>query len=191
MMKVVLIGDSLRLHYQPFVAKALAGEVDVWGPAENCGSSREIRERLQDWVLAREPDVLHLNCGLHDLRHDPDSPTPAVSPEEYGANIEHILTVVAARLRTRVIWATITPINQVWHESNRASRRYEADVVAYNAVARAVVERFGAEINDLYAAVTDAGTNALLKHDGVHFTDEGYRFLGHQVTGAVRRTLAD
>ena len=29
---VVLIGDSIRMGYQPFVTEALAGEAEIWAP---------------------------------------------------------------------------------------------------------------------------------------------------------------
>ena len=34
---VVLIGDSIRMGYQPFVTEALAGEAEIWAPEENGG----------------------------------------------------------------------------------------------------------------------------------------------------------
>ena len=37
-MKIVLIGDSIRMGYQPLVA-AKCKAFNVWGPAENCRHS--------------------------------------------------------------------------------------------------------------------------------------------------------
>ena len=39
MKKVVLIGDSIRKGYQPKVQEKLNGEVEVWGPQDNCRHS--------------------------------------------------------------------------------------------------------------------------------------------------------
>ena len=190
MKKVVLIGDSIRLHYQPYVERALAGSAEVWGPAENCEMSSKIRDRLHEWVVDREPDVVHLNCGLHDLRYNPGSTSRQATHEEYAQNLEYILTTLAAETRSRVIWATITPINEVRHRSHRF-RRYEADVAAYNTIANGVVNRFGVVVNDLYGTVNTAGADSLLKQDGVHFTDEGCAFLARHVVAAVQSALAN
>jgi hypothetical protein len=37
MKKVVLIGHSIRMAYQPFVTQQLRPIAQVWAPAENCG----------------------------------------------------------------------------------------------------------------------------------------------------------
>lgn len=189
MKHVVLIGDSLRRHYQPAVAAALAGEAELRGPAENCGSSRHVREMLQVWLSGHDPDIIHLNCGLHDLRYDPGSSAPMVSPAEYADNLEHVFAALKSIGRGQIIWASSTPIDERRHQAARASRRYAADVEAYNAIARGVANRYGAEFNDLYSAVVEAGPEALLKDDGVHFTEAGYRFLAHQVVSAIRPML--
>ena len=45
--------------------------------------------------------------------------------------------------------------------------------------------RLGVPISDLYGAVAGAGRADLLTADGVHFTDEGYRFLGKTVADRI------
>ncbi len=34
--KVLLLGDSIRMSYQPLVAEILTGRAEVVGPADNC-----------------------------------------------------------------------------------------------------------------------------------------------------------
>jgi hypothetical protein len=87
--RVLLLGDSIRLGYQPFVAAALAGRAVVEGPTENCESSRVLRSMLRVWVPDR-PDVVHVNCGLHDVRYDPGSEHENVPIAEYEENVEAI-----------------------------------------------------------------------------------------------------
>jgi hypothetical protein len=66
--RVVLIGDSIRLGYAPRVAERLSGKAVVISPAENGGDSANVLAHLDEWVLRHKPDVVHLNCGLHDLK---------------------------------------------------------------------------------------------------------------------------
>ena len=55
-MKVVLIGDSIRMGYQPFVARKLEGRADVWGPPVNCRHSLWALDHFGPWVAERQPD---------------------------------------------------------------------------------------------------------------------------------------
>ncbi|MBY5913788.1 SGNH/GDSL hydrolase family protein [Rhizobium leguminosarum] len=186
MKTVLLIGDSIRLHYQPYVIKAFEGQANVWGPEENCQSSGVIWNNLDRWVISKRPDVVHLNCGLHDLRHD-EGPAEALVPlDAYQANITGIFERVRAETTAELIWATVTPIIEERHQAVRSSRRYERDVSAYNAVGISVARRFGVTINDLHTTVSEAGPEVLLKQDGLHFVEEGYALLGAKVADALR-----
>src|SRR5688572_935889 len=66
--KVVLVGDSIRLGYAPFVAQRLAGRAIVVSPSANGGDSGNVLKNLAAWVVGEKPAVVHLNCGLHDLK---------------------------------------------------------------------------------------------------------------------------
>src|SRR5262245_46150553 len=66
--KVVLIGDSIRLGYAPLVAKKLEAKAVVVSPPPNGGDSANVLKNLGEWVLREKPDLVHFNCGLHDLK---------------------------------------------------------------------------------------------------------------------------
>jgi len=189
MKHVVLLGDSLRLHYQPIVAEQLGADISVYGPSENCRDSRTLLRHLDEWALCRTADVVQVNCGLHDIRHDPGAAGPVVGLAEYRENLERILSLLQARVTKRVIFATSTPINEERHNANRPGRRYAVDIAAYNAVALEVTVQLGIVVNDLYRAVIGEGSDRLLKSDGVHFSEHGYRFLGVHVARAISSAL--
>ncbi len=189
MTRLVLIGDSIRRRYQAEVARRLALHgVEVRGPDENCGTSRDILENLERWIWNQDPDLVHVNCGLHDLRIGRESQAPQVSIVDYEHNVEQILRALIER-DVSVIWATCTPIVESRHNASRHSRRFEADVRAYNSAATRVAKQLGVRINDLFEAVDDSGSGLLLSPDGVHFTAAGYRFLAERVTRAVTAAL--
>ena len=71
----------------------------------------------------------------------------------------------------------------------RASTASRADVAAYNAAARSVVEELDVPIDDLFAVVERAGKARLLTQDGVHFTDEGSQILAGAVAACLRQHL--
>ena len=181
---VVLIGDSIRMGYQDHVASQLAGRAEVWVPKENGGDSRNVLAHLGQWVLARQPDLVHVNCGLHDLKRafGAESEVPLA---EYEGNVRQILQRLQRELNGAVVWATTTPVDENWHHQNKGFDRLEADVEAYNAAAGAVAEDLGVPIDDLFAIVQREGKARLLTQDGVHFTEEGSQLLGHAVAECI------
>src|SRR5215213_10037927 len=66
--KVALVGDSIRLGYGPKVAERLKGRAVVLSLEDNGGDSGNVLAHLEEWILREKPDVVHLNCGLHDLK---------------------------------------------------------------------------------------------------------------------------
>jgi isoamyl acetate esterase len=185
--RVVLIGDSIRMYYEPTVRAALAGVAEVVASEQNGGDSQNVLAHVDEWT-ADNPKVVHLNCGLHDLKKPLDKPEPNTPLDEYERNLRAILERAKARA-DRVIWATITPVNGERHHATKGFDRWEADVHAYNAVASSVTKEAGVEINDLHALVESRGKNDMLKSDGVHFTDEASRVLGEAVAAVIRRAL--
>ena len=186
MKRVILIGDSIRMGYQGVVQSELAGQAEVWSPAQNGGNSQNVLDHLDEWVLAQHPDVVHINCGLHDLRKEFGSDQAAVPLDRYQANVEAILRRIRKETHAKLIWATTTPVNEEWHHQRKGFDRFEADVVAYNRVATEICQRMAVTMNDLYQVVMRAGRDRILLPDGVHFTVEGYTILGEAVAGVVR-----
>jgi lysophospholipase L1-like esterase len=187
--KVILIGDSIRMGYQEIVQQELANEADVWAPTENGGTSQNVLAHLDEWVLARDPDIVHLNCGLHDLRRAFGETTPSVPIAEYRANLEEIFRRILGHTSARLIWATTTPVNEEWHHARKGFDRFEADVTAYNRESQAIAARFGVTVDDLFQTVVQAGRDEYLQPDGVHFTQPGYVLLGQAVAAAIRAAL--
>ena len=200
--RVQLIGDSIAVGYAPLAALGLAGRADVLPPPANSGDSANLLARLEEWVLKSPPDLLHLNVGLHDLRRWKPDGRYQQPLDAFRANLEAIFTRLTAAMPGRVIWATITPVMDSRQAGGDFSRQ-EADVAAYNAAARTVVEGFPAcaaaaggparaaasRVNDLHDVIQSAGLLQCVSSDGVHMTDIGYRLLADAVVGKVREGL--
>lgn len=189
MKQVILIGDSIRMGYQETVRQELKDEAVVWAPGPNGGNSRNVLENLVEWTVERKPDLIHINCGLHDLKTEFGEDHKAVSPEEYAENVEKILQILIRDTSAKVIWAQTTPVNESWHHERKGFDRFEADVIAYNALAKTKCDRVGVPIHTLYDVVIGAGRDGLLVQDGVHFTEEGSAILGRAVAETIRSNL--
>ena len=187
---VVLIGDSIRMGYQDQVVNQLAGRAEVWVPKENGGDSRNVLAHLDQWVFSRQPDLVHVNCGLHDLKRAFGAASE-VSLAEYEGNVRQILQKLQRELNGAVVWATTTPVDENWHHQNKGFDRLEADVEAYNVAARAVAVDLEVPIDDLFAVIECEGKARLLTQDGVHFTEEGSQLLGRVVAECVWGHMSD
>lgn len=182
---VALIGDSIRLFSEPFVRHRLSARFKLRSPADNCRSSRNVADRIQGWVPPGTTDIVHVNCGLHDIRRDIGRRRPVSSPEEYVANLRHIFTYLADT-GASVIWATSTPIRESVHDGIESPRWHLADLVAYNRLSVELAASFGFRINDLYGRLAGAAAERLLMHDGVHFNQVGNQLIGKYVAAAIQ-----
>ena len=190
---VVLLGDSIRLAYQPIVADRLKGRARVVGVPANGEDSRNVLAHLDDWAIGEKPAVIHLNAGLHDLKLDPATGTHQVEPEEYRANLRAILKRLGGETSARIILATTTPVVDARQaKSGLPFRLREADVEVYNKVALDVARGSSiVSVDDLHAEVARLGPEVALSPDGVHPTASAAKALGDRVADAVESALRE
>jgi dienelactone hydrolase/lysophospholipase L1-like esterase len=187
--KVVLVGDSIRMGYAPGVAKRLAGLAEVVSPEANGGDSGNVLEHLDEWVVRQKPDVVHLNCGLHDLKRSRSDGLYQVERARYEANLRRIVNLVKAT-GAALVFASTTPILDDRHARRGAGfDRFEADVRRYNAAAAAVMRDAGVPVHDLHWVVEKGGPEKLLGPDGTHYTPDGNDRLAEAVADCVLRQL--
>lgn len=184
-MRVSLIGDSIRMNAEPFVRDRLPQRFRLTSPSVNCESSHTVAERIGDWAPRGEFDLVHINCGLHDIRYDPGRNCPVSSPEEYEANLRKIFVHLATS-GAAVVWATSTPIDEVMHNKSKPSRRYRSDLLEYNRLSVSLAQGFGFAIHDLYALLSQAPLENLLLADGVHFNRTGNALIGQHIADAIQ-----
>jgi len=188
MSNVVLIGDSIRMGYEATV-RAQLPTLNIWSPEQNGGDSRRIRENLTDWTTVHKPQLIHINCGLHDLKKDFETGTAQVPLEEYRDNLTHILTHLQNETEATIIWALTTPVNEKWHHARKGFDRFEDDVVSYNQSAQEICKNLKIPVNDLFSVINNAGRDTVLKPDGVHFNDQGCDLLGKAVAQTIQNHI--
>jgi len=185
MQKIILGGDSIRMYYQPLVTEKLRGEFEVREPQDNWGTSENVLANLDEWAIRQTADIIHINCGLHDLALKEDG-APRVPVEAYETNVRSILSRLKQETSSRIIWATTTPVIDEWHRRVKSFERREEDVLRYNVVATRVAEECGIEIDDLHAVIASAGPEKCLMPDGVHTNEFGNELLARAVSDYVR-----
>ncbi|MDZ4401853.1 SGNH/GDSL hydrolase family protein [Prosthecobacter sp.] len=192
--KVVLLGDSVREHYAPFVAELLADRATVVTPKVNGGDTGKLLTNLNEWAIKEQPDVVHFNSGIHDTKRDQKTGKYNVPPEKYEANLREIVKRLRAETKAKIVFALSTPLideRSKGYWKTRSYQLFNASVMEYNVIALRVMKELDVPVNDLPAALGDAKESARL-HDsgGIHFTDEGSRKLAAAVATVVIKHLS-
>lgn len=181
--RVLLIGDSISMGYTLPVRELLDGQANVHRIPENGGPTIRGVAALDQWLGSGPWDVIHFNWGLHDLRQDKEGKRQ-VTLEDYEKNLRALVTRLKATGAT-LVWAATTPVP----EGKLNPPRSNADVIAYNAVARKIMDENGVAIDDLYEfALPRLGEIQLPVN--VHFSGPGSRALAGEVAQAITEALA-
>lgn len=185
-MKVVLIGDSIRMGYQPLVAKK-CNEAEVWGPTENCRHSLLALDHFQEWVVDQNPDVVHVNFGIHDAIIMEDGEHQVLLPQ-YRLCLQRFINKVKQLGKTKMIWATSTPLYATEQGVPMAQWQIwaKAEIREYNTAALEIVQREGLPVNDLHEVIVRNDFAKCLSADGCHMTEFGNEVLSEAVVRAIR-----
>ena len=177
---VLLLGDSRRQGYQPFVKEMLEGKADVYGPQENgrwAGYTlNSLRFLLNEFPT---PDIVHWNCGLWDLGDDYELGRPFSLPEEYESAVERTVLVLRKLFPgVRIIFATTMP----------TTNPDTAGIRAYHEIIRQVAEKENIPVDDLFATMHDKMVT-YDRGDHLHLNEEGNRMVAAQVVAALEQYL--
>src|SRR5439155_18642043 len=134
----------IRQGYAPLVAKLLQGKAVVVNPAANGGDSANVLKHLDEWAFNQKADVIHFNCGLHDLKLLKKTKRHQVELPAYEANLKEIVARLRKGTDAALVFASTTPIHDERHAQRGANfDRFEADVRRYNATAVTVLRAAG------------------------------------------------
>lgn len=182
-MKIFIIGDSISIQYGPLLKQYLQGFVEYSrkeGEEEalknldipqgaNGGDSSMVLTYLQakknnDSIDA---DYLLLNCGLHDIKTNPETGVKQIPIDQYKANLLEIVRLMSTA-KPKLIWIRTTPCDENVHNKKSTEfYRFSADCEAYNQVADAVMNGSGIPIIDLNTFTVNIGSDIYCDH--VHF----------------------
>jgi len=104
--------------------------------------------------------------------------------EAYRENLEAIFGCVL-RSEARLVWATITPIDERARGRTALFDRRDSDLKAFQIAALEVARKHGVPVNDLWAFV-QTSLEAPILSDGVHFDPNGYKAIGRVVAEVLR-----
>ena len=188
--QVLLIGDSISMAYTIPVRRLLQGRANVHRVPMNSSTTKVGLENLAAWLGDKQWDVIHFNWGLHDLTilmgqgGVKNNGSHLVPLDLYQTNLEELVRRLKLTKAT-LIWASTTPIPDA---DVAILYRKRGDDIAYNNVARKIMEKNGIVIDDLYAFALPRLKKIQMPND-VHFTDEGSEELAEQVAASILAAL--
>jgi len=189
--RLFLVGDSISIYYTPYLGADVANEyqfsrktsptpesipVQLGDPNVQGGDSRNVLKYLKTRYAEAgfRPDVVVVNCGLHDIKRIPATNAIAVDAREYHDNLAAILALVRAN-GGQLLWVNTTPVDDARHNAlSKESFRYNADVERYNEIAQELFHNSRVPVIDLYGFTAHFGNTHYIDH--VHF-DEPTRAL--------------
>jgi lysophospholipase L1-like esterase len=195
MKTIHVIGDSISIHYGPYLEHYLGpafsysrkeGQIGNLDRPEgaNGGDSSMVLAYLRECVDAGAHwDILALNCGLHDIkRYAGKRQVPA---DDYRKNLVQIFVKVIREVADYVIWIRTTPVIDAIHNARMSDfQRFDADVDKYNAIADREAFHAADWTVDLNGFCRTLG-GAEIYADHVHFTEPAQQLQGVYLAGCI------
>ena len=178
--RVLLIGDSISIGYTVAVRGELAGKANVHRAPTNCGPTIRGLEQLDRWLGDGPWDVIHFNWGLHDLKKIEGK--HQVPIKDYEKNLGELVERLKKTGAT-LVWCSTTPVPE-----GCSPPRTDDDVVAYNAVAKKIMDAAGIAVDDLYTFALPRLAE-IQQPANVHFKPQGSAVLAKQVAAAIVEEL--
>ena len=191
MKSVLLLGDSIRLGYERYVAAMLDGVAQVYTPGDvNNGMAQFVLRWVHEWKrrggFPDDLQLVHWNAGLWDVLriHGDDTLSP---PEFYGDTLRRI----SERLRlifpnAKQVFALSTWVQEDKYQGEY--KRFNSDIERFNQIAIEVLTPLGVEFNDLHTVAKTAPAECW--SDVTHFnTVEGIRRMGGAVVDCICEKL--
>ena len=184
--RVMLLGDSIRMFTEEKTREKLGEAYEVWSPKDNCKFAANTFNLLHRYLKAfPSPDIIHWNNGLWDLAiyYDDGVMTPLPVYIDYLSRIIRQLKKTGAT----IIFATSTP-TRIEKETayHLASRHFNADIDRYNAAAVELMRSEGIIVNDLNAAVRKDINRYIRDDDLIHPNEEGINLISTLVSEKIK-----
>ncbi|WP_439481104.1 SGNH/GDSL hydrolase family protein [Cyclobacterium plantarum] len=203
--KVFVIGDSISMQYGPYLEQYLNGSwvydrkrddgmnsANLDNPAgANGGDSGMVLDYLRQKMNdpAFNPDLMLINCGLHDIKTGVNTGERQINLDQYRDNLEDIHDLLEER-GIPMVWIRTTPVDDEQHNANQRSfYRYAADLAIYNAVADEVFSSRDVPMIDLHRFTLNLGENLYIDH--VHFNEETRARQAAFIAGFLNQYLND
>ncbi|OPJ64129.1 SGNH/GDSL hydrolase family protein [Clostridium oryzae] len=178
---VYVIGDSVSLHYSPYLEKMIKGKYNYKRLGNNAGDSKRILQYLKDaYDEEIHWDIMLINSGLHDIRVDRITLRKQIENWEYRDNLRAICEL-ALKMSEKVAWVNITPVSDTMYNMVGGFLRYNEDVVEFNDIAEKIMREYKIPYIDIFSFTKSLGED--IYSDQAHFKDDVRALQGAFIAG--------
>lgn len=184
MKKIILFGDSITAGYKDgeidvILNERIAENIDIEASITNAGipgdTTRDALKRVNAHVLRYTPDIVTVFFGANDVFE-----INQVSIETYKKNLSDLIDSIGS---DKVL--LFGPPYRVREESEEIGR-----LVQYNQGAREVALAKNCRFIDVLRKMQEIpNPTQYLQSDGLHFSEEGYVFLGKLMAKEINKQL--
>ena len=187
-MKVLLLGDSIRMFYEKEVSSQLGVDYEVFAPEENCRFSSYMLNSLRFWLDEfPTPDIIHFNVGLWDCAILYSEDGCFTDIDDYAKNVKKILRELK-KTGARIIFATSTPVSdeKEFLVGPIPPKHRNEDIIRYNNVICENLKNEDIIVDDLFSLMY-SNKEKYLSNDMIHPNEEGVVLLGTAVANCIRK----
>lgn len=190
--RVLLIGDSISIGYTVPVRELFKDKANVHRPLTNCGPTTNGLAGIDKWLGDGKWDVIHFNCGLHDLKYMGPQGQNLADPKAKGSHQQVPIDAYEANLRKLVARLKKTKAKLIWRSTTPVPEgckgRVVGDSAKYNAVAKKIMDENSIVIDDQYTFCMDKLARIQLPAN-VHFSKTGSAALAKQAVASIQKVL--
>jgi len=178
---ITLIGESLE-------KQGLASQYELIGAGISGNKVYDLYLRMDDDVLAKNPDIVFIWIGVNDVWHKASSGT-GTDANKFTGFYEAIIKKLQAK-NIQVILATPAAIGERTDYTNQQ----DGDLNLYSKIIRDLAKKYNCKLVDLRTAFREYNLknnpenkeSGILTTDRVHLNDKGNQFVAEQFMNALK-----
>lgn len=200
MKTMLLLGDSINLHYGPYLNEYLNENYIIKSKPGRHEALRRIdfpiggnggdSHMVYDYLKSLEEteginfELFVFNCGLHDIKRAVPEENYQVPPENYEENLHKIFKMME-KYSVKTLFITTTPVDDERHNEVPPAgiKRYDSDVKKYNEIAVAVAKKYKAGIIDLNTFTKKIAGEKYIDH--VHYIESVRNLQAAYIAGSI------
>ena len=188
MKNIWLLGDSIRMSYQPLVNDNLKDKANILGSEDNGRYSLYTLSSFERFLEELgPPDVIHWNNGLWDIGHDSLRAPVQFSINDYIKNLEFLIQKFLP-FTSNIIWATTTPVKKYIPEDEEQWKWYNDEIDEYNKESKMLMNKYSIPINDLHLLV-NRDIEKFICEDRLHLSDDGIKLCADAVCNILEKYI--
>jgi lysophospholipase L1-like esterase len=170
------------------VLQGKAEQYELMGAGVSGNKVYDLYLRMEEDVLAKEPDIVVIYIGVNDVWHKRTSGT-GTDPDKFEKFYQAIISKLKAK-NINVILCTPAMIG----EKTDSSNPLDGDLNEYSKIIRNIAQKNSLPVVDLRRAFLDYGlknnqenkTKDILTNDGVHLNAKGNQFVADEMWKVIQ-----